>query len=61
MSIGSVYLHNCTEEPLDSYQEINLDRLRGKWADALMHHHDCISWGSMPPDPPQDEEHVLLV
>ena len=42
ISIGSVYLRNRTEEPLDSYQEIDLDRLRGKWADALMHRRDYL-------------------
>ena len=42
ISVGSVYLRHRTEEPLDSYQEIDLDRLRGKWTDALMHRRDYL-------------------
>ena len=42
IAIGSVYVRSRNEEPLDSYQDIDLDRLRGKWADALMHRRDYL-------------------
>ena len=42
IAIGSIYVRNHNEEPLDSYQDIDLDRLRGKWARALMDHRDYL-------------------
>ena len=42
IAIGSVYIRSRNEEPLDSYQDIDLDRLRGKWANALMHRRDYL-------------------
>ena len=42
IAIGSVYMRNRNEEPLDSYQDIDLDQLRGKWADALMRRRDYL-------------------
>ena len=42
IAIGSVCVYDCSEEPLDSYQDIDLDRLRGKWADALMHRRNYL-------------------
>ena len=42
IAIGSVYVRHRSEEPLDSYQDIDLDRLRRKWADALMHRRDHL-------------------
>ena len=42
IAIGSIHVRNHNEEPLDSYQDIDLDRLRGKWARALMDHRDYL-------------------
>ena len=42
ISIGSIYVRSRNDEPLDSYQDIDLDRLRGKWADALMRRRDYL-------------------
>ena len=42
ISIGSIYVRRRNDEPLDSYQDIDLDRLRGKWADALMRRRDYL-------------------
>jgi len=42
IAIGSIYLRHRSDEPLDSYQDTDLDRLRGKWADALMHRRDYL-------------------
>ena len=42
VAIGSIYVRKRTDEPLDSYQDTDLDRLRGKWADALMHRHEYL-------------------
>ena len=36
VAIGSIHLRTRYEEPLDSWQEQDLDRLRNKWSDALM-------------------------
>ena len=36
VQIGSIYLRNRYEEPLDSYQDVDVDRLRTKWTKALM-------------------------
>ena len=42
VAIGSIYVRKHTDKPLDSYQDTDLDRLRGKWADALMRHRDYL-------------------
>ena len=42
IAIGSIYVRGRNDEPLDSYQDIDLDRLRGKWADALMRRRDYL-------------------
>ena len=42
IAISSVYVRHRTKEPLDSYQDIDLDRLRGKWVDALMRRRDYL-------------------
>ena len=42
VAIGSIYVRGRNDEPLDSYQDFDLDRLRGKWADALMRRHDYL-------------------
>ena len=35
-------MRNHNEEPLDSYQDIDLDQLHDKWGNALMHHRDYL-------------------
>ena len=42
ISIGSIYVRSRNDQPLDSYQDIDLDRLRGKWADASMRRRDYL-------------------
>ena len=38
IAIGSINLCHHSEEPLDSYQDTDLERLRRKWADTLTCH-----------------------
>ena len=38
IAIGSINLRHHSEEPLDSYQDTDLERLRRKWADTLTCH-----------------------
>lgn len=40
--VGSMYLRNRYDEPLDSYQTIDLERLRLKWSDALMNRREYL-------------------
>ena len=42
VAIGSIYLRTRYEEPLDSWQEQDLDRLRNKWSDALMNRREYL-------------------
>ena len=42
VAIGSIYVLRRTDKPFDSYQDTDLDRLRGKWADALMRRRDYL-------------------
>ena len=42
VAIGSIYLRTRYEEPLDSWQEQDLDRLRNKWSDALMNRREFL-------------------
>ena len=42
IAIGSICMRGRNDGPLDSYQDIDLDRLHGKWADALMCRHDYL-------------------
>ena len=42
VSVGSVYLRNRYDEPLDSYQTEDLERLRVKWSDALMNRREYL-------------------
>lgn len=40
--IGSMYLRNRYDEPLDSHQNTDLERLRHKWSDALMNRREYL-------------------
>ena len=42
IAIGSICVCDRNDEPLDSYQDIDLDRLHGKWAKVLMRHRDYL-------------------
>ena len=42
IAIGSINLCHHSEEPLDSYQDTDLERLRRKWADALLQRRDYL-------------------
>lgn len=42
VSVGSMYLRNRYDEALDSYQTIDLERLRHKWSDALMNRREYL-------------------
>ncbi len=42
VSVGSMYLRNRYDEPLDSYQANDLERLRVKWSDALMNRREYL-------------------
>ena len=42
VSVGSIYLRNRYDEPLDSYQTNDLERLRVKWSDALMNRREYL-------------------
>ena len=42
VAIGSIYLRTRYEEPLDSWQEHDLDRLRNKWSEALMNRREYL-------------------
>lgn len=42
ISVGSMYLRNRYDESLDSYQTIDLERLRHKWSDALMNRREYL-------------------
>ncbi len=42
VSVGSMYLRNRYDEGLDSYQTIDLERLRVKWSDALLNRREFL-------------------
>ena len=42
IAIGTVCVRDYSEEPLDSYQDVDLDRLRDKWVDASMRRRDYL-------------------
>ena len=42
IAVGSMYLRNRYDEPLDSYQSADLERLRLKWSDALMNRREYL-------------------
>lgn len=42
VAVGSMYLRNRYDEPLDSYQTIDLERLRLKWSDALVNRREFL-------------------
>ncbi|XP_019849545.1 PREDICTED: kinesin-like protein KIF13B [Amphimedon queenslandica] len=42
ISVGSVYLRNRYDDSLDSYQEVDLERLRTKWSDALSNRREFL-------------------
>lgn len=42
VAIGSIYVRNRLDESLDTYQELDLERLRAKWTDALMCRRDYL-------------------
>ena len=42
VAVGSIYLRNRYDEPLDSYQNTDLECLRVKWSDVLMNRREYL-------------------
>eukprot|EP00731_Ephydatia_muelleri_P010946 Em0005g1532a len=42
IAIGSIHVRNRLDDSLDSYQELDLERLRSKWTEALMCRRDYL-------------------